>query len=118
LQISPQQAARDRGFVGQLFRAHNVGRRMVIQRRNFRQQNFQRGPNQRGRELRRGQQNPPQRATGQQFQRGRSAVQPANPQDRRKRGEYDRPGMAPRGGGGRGFRSAPPPRQFNQQRFR
>jgi hypothetical protein len=46
LQISPQQAARDRGFVGQLFRTHNVGRQLVVQRRNFRQQNLQRGPGQ------------------------------------------------------------------------
>jgi hypothetical protein len=48
LQISPQQAARDRGFVGQLFRTHDRGRQLVIQRRNFRQQNLQRGPGQPG----------------------------------------------------------------------
>jgi hypothetical protein len=45
LQISPQQAARDRGFVGQLFRTHDRGRQLVVQRRAIRQQLQQRGPN-------------------------------------------------------------------------
>lgn len=37
LAISPQQAARDRGFVRQLFSHHAIGLRNAIQRRDFRQ---------------------------------------------------------------------------------
>ncbi|MBV9557794.1 MAG: FecR domain-containing protein [Pseudolabrys sp.] len=46
LTISPQQAARDRGFVQRTFAARNVGRQMVIQRRILRgpAPNLQRGP--------------------------------------------------------------------------
>jgi hypothetical protein len=86
LQISPQQAARDRGFVGQLFRAHDRGRQLVIQRRNFRQQNFQRGPG-------------PQRG---QFQRG--------PQQRGQFGPGVRPQNGPRPAPGlqrQNFRNGP-----------
>ena len=36
LTISPLQAARDRGFVQRAFAARNIGRQMVIQRRNLR----------------------------------------------------------------------------------
>jgi hypothetical protein len=35
-QISPQEAARDRGVVQRLFASHNVGRQMAIQRRSLR----------------------------------------------------------------------------------
>lgn len=45
-QVPPQQMTRDRGFVGQLFRSRDRGRQLMIQRRNFRQQNLQRGPGQ------------------------------------------------------------------------
>jgi hypothetical protein len=52
LAISPQQAARDRGFVGNLFRSRDIGRRFIEQRRNIRfpgQRGFNpRGPNNRG----------------------------------------------------------------------
>jgi hypothetical protein len=52
LAISPQQAARDRRFVGNLFRARNIGRRFIEQRRNIRfpgQRGLNRpGPNNRG----------------------------------------------------------------------
>ncbi len=39
--ISPQEAMRDRGIVSRLYQAHNVGRRIAEQRRQFR---LQRGP--------------------------------------------------------------------------
>jgi hypothetical protein len=53
LQISAQQAARDRTFVQQTFAAQRVGRQLTIQRRQQqpgpqRQPNLQRGPNQPG----------------------------------------------------------------------
>jgi hypothetical protein len=128
LEISPQQAARDRGFVGRLFRDHNVGRRLMIERRNFRQQNFQRAPGQqRGQKLRnpdrqnrqlRGPE-PRQRATSPQLQRSRGAAHPNSPPTRRR--PYDetiRPAAAPRGAGSVPFRSAPPAREFNRQRSR
>jgi hypothetical protein len=35
-QISPQEAARDRGVVQRLFASHNIGRQMAIQRRQLR----------------------------------------------------------------------------------
>lgn len=35
-QISPQEALRDRGVVQRLFASHNIGRRMVVQRRQLR----------------------------------------------------------------------------------
>ena len=118
LQISPQQAARDRGFVGQLFRTHNLGRQMVIQRRNFRLQNLPRGPGQqRGQQLRGpGQQ---QRVIGQPPQPGRNnLVQPKPKQDRRLRApDLDQPNIGPRGSNPPGLRNAPI-RQFNQPRFR
>jgi hypothetical protein len=42
LTISPQQAARDRGFVQRAFAVRNIGRQMVIQRRNQRTPGLQR----------------------------------------------------------------------------
>src|SRR5262245_6419785 len=42
LQISPQEAARDRGVVQRLFASHNVGRQMALQRRQLRGQNLPR----------------------------------------------------------------------------
>jgi hypothetical protein len=115
LQISPQQAARDRGFVGRLFRAHNVGRRLIIERRNFRQQNFQRAPGQqRGQQLRGS--DPRQRAISPQMQRSRSVAHPNTPpRQRRPYAETTRPVAAPRNAP---IRTAPPARRFNQQRSR
>jgi len=43
--ISAQEAARDRGVVQRLFAAHNIGRRMAIQRRQLRGPNFRRQNN-------------------------------------------------------------------------
>jgi FecR protein len=59
-QIPPQEAARDRGVVQRLFASHDIGRRMVIQRRQSRSPNLQRpnnqqqpgGPQQQNRNLR------------------------------------------------------------------
>jgi hypothetical protein len=45
LTISPQQAARDRGFVQRAFAARSVGRQMIIQRRSLRSPGLQRQPN-------------------------------------------------------------------------
>jgi hypothetical protein len=44
-QISPQEAARDRGVVQRLFASHNIGRQMAIQRRQLRGPNRQRPNN-------------------------------------------------------------------------
>lgn len=44
LQISPQQAARDQGFVRQVHAAQGIGRRIVTQQRTLRQQNLSRQP--------------------------------------------------------------------------
>jgi hypothetical protein len=46
-QIPPQEAARDRGVVQRLFASHNIGRQMVIQRRQLRGPNRQPPNNQR-----------------------------------------------------------------------
>ena len=54
--ISAQEAARDRGVVQRLFAAHNIGRRMAIQRRQLRGPNFRRQNNLRPGGLRPGQQ--------------------------------------------------------------
>lgn len=45
-QIPPNEAARDRGVVRQLFTSHNIGRQMTIQRRQSRNPNPQRPNNQ------------------------------------------------------------------------
>ena len=50
LTISPQQMARDRGFVQRTFAARNIGRSMIDQRRNLRSPGLQRQP---GRKLQR-----------------------------------------------------------------
>ena len=112
LQISPQQAARDRGFVGQLFRAHDRGRQLVIQRRNFRQQNFQRGPGQQRGQFQRGPQ-----------QRGQFGPPGARPQNGprpapglQRQNFRNGPGMRPSPGQPqRGVR--PPPRRGERDRF-
>lgn len=127
LQISPQQAARDRGFVGRLFKSHTLGRRMVIERRNIRQQ-LQRGPGlqQRGQQLRGPGQQPTQlrgpgqpRNFGQQPLRGPNVLPPGPQQQRRaRRPDLDPRDVGPRGSNGPGFRAAPPMRQFNPQRLR
>ncbi len=44
LTISPQQAARDRGFVQRAFAARSIGRQMINQRRNLRSPGLQRQP--------------------------------------------------------------------------
>ena len=44
--ISPQEAARDRNVVRQLFSTHNTGRQMINQRRQLRQPGLQRRPTQ------------------------------------------------------------------------
>jgi hypothetical protein len=44
LTISPQQAARDRGFVQRAFAVRSIGRQMIIQRRNLRSPGLQRQP--------------------------------------------------------------------------
>ncbi len=62
LQISPQQAARDQGFVRQVFAAQTSGRRIVQQQRTLRQQN---NP-----------QRNPQRQNGLQKQNGPQKQQP------------------------------------------
>ena len=93
LKISPQQAARDRGFVGQLFRTHDRGRQLVIQRRDFRQRNPQGVPGQRGGlNQQRGPGQPQQRGPGLQ-QRGPNNLgqpnlrqQPGGPQRLNPRG--------------------------------
>ena len=45
-QIPPNEAARDRGVIRQLFTSHNIGRQMTIQRRQSRNPNRQRPNNQ------------------------------------------------------------------------
>jgi hypothetical protein len=45
-QIPPNEAARDRGVIRQLFTSHNIGRQMTIQRRQSRNPNPQRPNNQ------------------------------------------------------------------------
>jgi hypothetical protein len=54
LQISAQQAARDRTFVRGVFSAQGIGRRFVIQRRNLRLQNLQQRPRLQQQRLQRG----------------------------------------------------------------
>lgn len=46
-QIPPQEAARDRSVVRQLFASHNIGRQLTIKRRQSRNPNLQRPNNQR-----------------------------------------------------------------------
>ena len=74
-QISPQEAARDRGVVQRLFASHNIGRQMAIQRRQLR------GP---GR------------------QRPNNLRQPGGPQEKNNRGpgfqQKGTPGAPQRGG--------------------
>lgn len=90
LQIPPQQAARDRAFVRQTFSAQQVGRQLVIQRRQQtpglqRQPNLQR-PNQPGQQNRPGQpnrQNQPNRP-GQPNQPGQPGRQGQTNQPRQQ----------------------------------
>src|ERR1700688_869811 len=84
-QISPQEAARDRGVVQRLFASHTIGRRMAIQRRQLRGPNFRRQNNLRPGGLRPGQ--PPHRTPGgQQPGRFRQNLQKLNPFGRKKKG--------------------------------
>jgi len=89
-QIPPQEAARDRDVVQRLFASHNIGRQMILQRRQLRGPNLPRQnqrPNQRPNLQ---QQNPP----------GRSGVpQSPNPNLQQKGNP-----AAPKRGGGLGGR--------------
>jgi hypothetical protein len=121
LTISPQQAARDRGFVQRAFATRSIGRQMVIQRRN------QRGPG-----LQRpGRQQPGQRQNNlrQPNQPGQPGLrQPGQPRpgalpSQRSGAQPNRPGVQgqPRqgGSGAQGqprVGNAPNPRQQNLQR--
>jgi hypothetical protein len=92
LRISPQEAARDRGFVRQAFSAQQVGRQINTQRRNFRQQQRnQLRPNQQRPGQRGGfqQQRPGQfgRPGGPTFQRPGQRVQPNQRRAPPRRGE-------------------------------
>ena len=84
-QISPQEAARDRGVVQRLFASHNIGRQMAIQRRQLR------GP---GR------------------QRPNNLRQPGGPQEKNNRGpgfqQKGTPGAPQRGGFREKFRKLNP----------
>jgi len=84
-QISPQEAARDRGVVQRLFASHNIGRQMAIQRRQLR------GP---GR------------------QRPNNLRQPGGPQQKNNRGpgfqQKGTPGAPQRGGFREKFRKLNP----------
>jgi len=84
-QISPQEAARDRGVVQRLFASHTIGRRMAIQRRQLRGPNFRRPNNLRPGGLRPGQQ-PNRNPGGQQPGRFRQNLQKLNPFGRKKKG--------------------------------
>jgi hypothetical protein len=83
-QISPQEAARDRGVVQRLFASHNVGRQQAIQRRQLRRQNLPRPNQQRPNQLRQN----IQRQPGAPQQPGRPLQQqPARaPRERQPRG--------------------------------
>jgi len=90
-QISPQEAARDRGVVQRLFVSHNIGRRLAVQRRQLRIRNLQqrnnlRPNNQRPNNLRQrgGPQQPNGNPGGQQPGRLRQNLQKLNPFNRKK----------------------------------
>lgn len=87
LQISPQEAERDRSFVRQAFTARLVGRQINIQRRNLRQQ-------QQRNQQRPGQGRPRERRPGQPGQRGGFQQRPGQfgPPGNR---QFQRPGAAP-----------------------
>jgi len=92
LMITPQQALRDQGIVRQVHAAQAVGRQIVTERRNQRQQNLQR------------QQNP---------QRNNPAATPARPGLQRQNNLPQRPGSPP-GQPNRGGQPQPQLRQPGQ----
>jgi FecR protein len=119
LVISPQQAARDQGFVRQVHAAQAVGRRVVTEQRALRRANpirnnlrnapgqrqnnlQQRGPQQQNPTGQQGQPGEPNRATQQGQQ------QPANAPAARQGGAPNRPAAPPR--------RAPPPKKPPKQR--
>jgi hypothetical protein len=79
LAISPQQAARDQGFVRQVHATQTVGRQIVSEQRAFRRANP--GLNQRNNPARPGQQ-PGQNRPGQQQPGNRPAQPPGTPNNR------------------------------------
>ncbi len=101
LQISPQQAARDQGFVRQVHAAQGIGRQIVTQQRTLRQQNPSRQP---GRQQTPGlqrQQNGPktpdlqkQQLQKQGLQKPQPELQKQSPADRRA-GASAAPGQMP-----------------------
>jgi hypothetical protein len=125
LQISPQEAERDRSFVRQTFATRNIGRQINIQRRNNpQQQRNQQRPNnlQRpGQQLPGREQRPELRTVpgGQPLPAGRPTLQ-QQPGQRQQPGALpqrqpgaqptlQRPLGSPRGPGGGGQRKPPPP---------
>jgi FecR protein len=130
LQISPQQAARDRAFVQQTFAAQRVGRQLTIRRRQQqpgpqRQPNLQRGPNQPGQpnrqQNRQGQPNRPgqpslQGQPGRQGQTNRPAGQTTQgqPSGAGPAGQPARPGQL-RQQGQPGQQNPPDPRNTQSQ---
>lgn len=100
LQISPQQAARDQGFVRQVHAAQNIGRQIVTQQRALRQQNQPRQPAQQrqpGLQKQQGQPKPPglQKPSGAPKQL--PSQKPAGlPKQIEKKSEIARPPALPR----------------------
>jgi hypothetical protein len=90
LQISAQQAMRDRGFVRQLHTSQGIGRQIVTRQRALRQQNFSRQP---GLQQRPGMQ---QRQPGMQRQPGQPNMQrpgQQQPNMQRQPGQPQQPNM-------------------------
>jgi hypothetical protein len=87
LTITPQQIARDRGFVQRAFAARSIGRAMIDQRRNLRQPGLQRQPG--------GLRQPNNRQ--QQNNRQQNLRQPNGPQQNLRQPNAPRPGTLPAG---------------------
>jgi hypothetical protein len=104
LTISPQQIARDRGFVQRTFAARSIGRTMIDQRRNLRGPGLQRQPNNRQPNLR--QPNNRQPNLRQPGQQPRPGALPAQ-----------RPAKQPGIQGQPGLRNAPNPQRPNLQQI-
>jgi hypothetical protein len=80
LMISPQQVARDQGFVRQVHAAQITGRQIVARQRELRMQNPARQPGQR------------QQLQRQPLQRQQLQQKPAAPNDRKGRSQQQQPG--------------------------
>jgi hypothetical protein len=95
LTISPQQIARDRGFVQRAFAARSIGRTMIDQRRNLRSPGLQRQPNNRQPNLRQ----PGLRQPGlRQPNSGQPNLRQTNPREPGlRRQNLPRPGALPSG---------------------